>query len=245
MNKKEGRREIKKINTELIPLFFWRCPICKKEDTLVIKKERKKGFISKLALKCVSCGATWKDVCPRGMTLVEGPESLLGPKTMEGWGKLMYAEKLNIEVKDIPVPILLKKNEKPVKKGYATLYQEKTKKVRLGGSLYGGLSVPLIKTSRGPIRLHTGTLRTPAMYETISEMSKIDGGDFILTTQRVVFKGRQKSINMDLKKLIFIEVENLMLKMGYGQKVYFFNFGKDSPFKWQAYVSGVYHSQSI
>jgi len=241
MNKKERKREIKKFNVELLPLFFWRCPICKKEDALIVKKERKKGFISKLALKCVSCVATWKDVCPGGMILVEVPESLLGPKTMEGWGKLMCAEKLSIEVKDIPVPVLLKKDEKPVKIGYATLFQEKTKKVRSRGS-YGGLSIPLIKTPMGPIRFHTGIFRTP-VTETVLEMSKIDEGDFILTTQRVIFKGRQKSINMDLEKLIFIEVENLMLKMGYGQKVYFFNFGKESPFKWQAYVGGVYHSR--
>lgn len=236
---KERKKKIKNFNAELIPMVFWRCPICKKEDALIVTREKRMEFISKTAVKCKFCSAVWRDMYDDAMTLVEGPDDLLGTKSMKEWAELASGE-IYTEPTDIHTSVLLKKDETPIKAGYASLYQEKTKRVRSGGGTYGGVSIPILRTKAGPVRIHTGGFHIPATFNEISEMKKLDEGEFVITNKRVVFNGDRKSISMDLKKLVSVEIKNAMLKITSGKTVYFFDFSPGSPFKWQAYINSVY-----
>jgi hypothetical protein len=63
-----------------------------------------------------------------------------------------------------------------------------------------------------------------------------DIGEFILTNKRLVFNGNKKPFNMELKKIIAMDVENGFLEVGYGQKTHLFRFPSESMLKWKAYA---------
>lgn len=73
----------------------------------------------------------------------------------------------------------------------------------------------------------------------VTETVKADEGEFILTTQRLIFNGNSKPLDLPLRKLIAVDVEDGFLEVGHGQRTYRFHFPSESPMKWEAYVRAV------
>jgi len=215
----------------LIPQVFWRCPICHEEESISVRSE---GILFKRHfVVCGACGAKWKDISEKGMTLVEGPSEQLGMKTLDEWAQLASGLLTIKTLDNVQVPILLKKGEGVVKVGRAVLYQEKTRRTRPSRP-YAGVS---FRVARG-IRIHTGSL-FPDSARTITETVPADEGEFILTNKRLVFNGNKKPISMDLTKIIAVDVEAGFLEVGYCQRTYLFQFPSESLLKWETYIRGV------
>lgn len=114
----------------LLPLIFWRCPLCHAEETF---KTSSSGFLRKRwSARCEACAASWADLTPESMTLVEGPKEHLGLKSLDAWGELASGT-TDIQTIDVDVPVLLKDGEGVVKVGWAGRYEDRTRTERRGG----------------------------------------------------------------------------------------------------------------
>jgi len=211
-----------------IPQVLWKCPICNIEEGLKVKTE---GLVFKKHwIVCESCGAKWADPSKNdGMTLIQGPAEHLGFRDLNGWYNLANWQ-IQLAPIGVSVPIIIKKGEAVLKLGRADHFKSKTRRVRSTGS-YSGVS---FKVAKG-VRFSTGGYSSgPA--QSVEETVKDDEGEFILTNRRLIFNGNRKPVNMDLKKIIAIDVENGYMEVGYGQKTHLFRFPSESMFKWQAYT---------
>ena len=101
----------------------------------------------------------------------------------------------------LPAPsdttIVLKKNEVPVYKiDNVTLSEPRAVRTSSGG--YGGTSVRIAKG----VTIHSG--RTASKSESHDEIKVIDSGELLITNQRVIFLGQNRTTNIDMKKIISI-----------------------------------------
>jgi hypothetical protein len=67
-----------------LPKAFRVCPLCKKLDTLEMKRLPDK----KVYLGCNSCNASWLSINENGMRLAIGDPEYIGTRTFEGWAEL-------------------------------------------------------------------------------------------------------------------------------------------------------------
>lgn len=220
-----------RFNIEIIPIMFWRCPICQGEETLSVGAEG--IFPRRQHIVCDKCGAKWTKPSESGMTLVEGSTEHQGRKTLDEWATFASGHSKIEGLGASKVPILLNKNEKVIKIGWAELVEEKTF-TESNRPFFGGVSIPVGKG----VRVHTGRL-FGGRAKTITQDAIVDEGDFILTDKRLVFNGGKKTINMNLTKIIGIGVESGFLMVGYGQRTRTFQFPSESVLKWEYYVRAV------
>jgi len=109
-----------------------------------------------------------------------------------------------VKVEDLPreLPVILKKDESlHLWRDTVTLYQKKSESYSIGGGSLG-ISMPSgIKGVRIHPRVYGGRIR-----ETRKVLQPIDSGDFILTNQRFIFRGQEKSIDVSLKKISSVDI---------------------------------------
>lgn len=116
----------------------------------------------------------------------QAPQEEIGPRELS-----LYLQK-NVS------SILLQKNERAVSVMTAVGLRE-PRSVRITSGTYGG---PSFRVAKG-VYFRTGTSRSYS--ESHEELKDIDGGDFTITNQRIVFAGARKTINIPFKKIIGIE----------------------------------------
>lgn len=95
-------------------------------------------------------------------------------------------------------PLILKRGEQACMSVTARLARQKTKVSFQGGSQ--GLSFPIGHTG---IRYRVGSFRGHPISQ--DYMASIDSGDLVLSTQRIVFMGHQKSVAIPLEKVLHVE----------------------------------------
>jgi len=113
----------------------------------------------------------------------------------------LFNERLESGNPILPAPsdttIVLKKNEVPIyKMNNITLSEPRA--VRTSRGNYGGYSYRITKG----VTIHSG--RTSSRSESHDEIKEIDKGELLITNQRVVFLGSNRTTNIDMKKIISI-----------------------------------------
>ncbi len=122
----------------------------------------------------------------------------------------LFAQSLESGNPMLPVPsdttIVLKKNEVPVYKMYnITLSEPRAVRTSSGG--YGGTSVRIAKG----VTIHSG--RTASKSESHDEIKLIDQGELLITNQRVIFLGSNRTTNIDINKIISITSNSSMIQI--------------------------------
>lgn len=121
--------------------------------------------------------------------------------------------------------IVLKKNERPVYKTCNVALME-PRAVRTSSGGYGGASVRIAKG----VTIHSG--RTASKSESHDEIKVIDTGDLLITNQRVIFLGHNRTTNIDIKKIIAItsQQDTIQIQRSNKQKAeYFTNVQSTQP----------------
>lgn len=122
----------------------------------------------------------------------------------------LFAQSLESGKPLLPAPsdttIVLKKNEVPVYKMYnITLSEPRAVRTSSGG--YGGTSVRIAKG----VTIHSG--KTASKSESHDEIKVIDQGELLITNQRVIFLGSNRTTNIDMKKIIAITSSSTMIQI--------------------------------
>lgn len=115
-----------------------------------------------------------------------------------------FDKSLTLGTPMLPTPrdltIVLKKNEKPIYKLEDVSFSE-PRAVRTSNGGYGGVSVRITKG----VTLHSG--RVGSTSESHDEIKNIDNGDFLITNKRIIFLGSNRTINIDLNKIVSVSNE--------------------------------------
>jgi len=179
------------------------CPICKKGKIREI--EIKKLFLKSRKLVCNGCNAEFK-IRDNNFELNlsnSSKESRFNGCVLseEDWTSVLKHDKTirevmleeikngNLPVLDannVNLPIILKKDEKVHLYENSNFYEPRA--IRN----YGGMSFRVFKG----VRVYTG------QGESHDEQRLIDNGTIILTNRRLIFSGRNRTVNTDLKKII-------------------------------------------
>lgn len=134
----------------------------------------------------------------------------------------LFAESIESGKPMLPVPsdttIVLKKNEVPVyRMNNVTLSEPRAVRTSSGG--YGGASVRIAKG----VTIHSG--RTASKSESHDEIKLIDSGELLITNQRVIFLGSNRTTNIEMKKIISITsgARMIQIQRSNKQKPEYFN----------------------
>jgi hypothetical protein len=95
-------------------------------------------------------------------------------------------------------PFLLQNNERIVATIPAVGLRE-PRSIRTSTGAYGG---PSFKVSKN-VRLNTGVFRSSSQSH--EELKNIDGGDLVITNQKILFTGKKRTSNIPFKKIVSIE----------------------------------------
>jgi len=161
------------------------------------------------------------------MTLVEGDESRLGRRSMAEWAVDMFHAKISLDLReDITTSLLLKKGEGIIKKAFATYFPR--------GKYLGPSRLMSWKVGTAG-----GEFKFPPRGRAV-KMEPVDKGEFLLTNQRLIFNGTNRIIEMELPKVISVDIRGTYLEIGYGDRKHTFQLGKESLFKWKTYIDAIY-----
>lgn len=216
-------------DARLITEVIWRCPVCGEEETLHAHKKKRGFFGSEPVIICSHCKSRWEEISPNSMTLVEGEESLKGKRSIAEWATNLYTDELDLSPRtDVDTCVLLLKHEGVIKKVEAAIYPVgRLGSVRSTGRRYG---------------IFTNSFRLPPRNPLPKGVEPLDFGEFILTNKRVVFDGGRRVLNLELDKLVSVEVRNRFLELGYADHKYAFRLGPESPFKWKTYIEAAFQA---
>ncbi|MBR0472339.1 MAG: zinc-ribbon domain-containing protein [Methanosphaera sp.] len=153
----------------------------------------------------------------------------------------LFAESIMTGKPMLPAPtdttIVLKNKENPVYKvENVSLLEPRSVRTSSGG--YGGTSVRITKG----VTLHSG--RTASKSESHDEIKLIDTGDLLITNQRIIFLGSNRTTNIDIKKIIAItsEENRIQIQRSNKQKPEYFTNVKSSE---QVTINGRTYSVDI
>lgn len=122
----------------------------------------------------------------------------------------------------LPTPtdtvIVLKKNEIPIYK-INKVFLSEPRAVRTSNGRYGGTSVRVMKG----VTVHSG--RSTSQSESHDVIKRIDNGDLLITNQRIIFLGNNRTTNIDMKKIIAITTNDnqIQVQRSNKQKPEYFN----------------------
>jgi hypothetical protein len=215
-------------DARLIAEVIWRCPVCGEEDSLGLRKKKRGIFSSEPTIVCSHCKSRWEEISANSMTLAEGDESLKGKRSIAEWATNLYTDELDLRPKnDVDTSILLLRDEGVIKKTDAWVFPVgRLGAVRSTGRRYG---------------IFTNSFRLPPRNP-LPKVEPLDSGEFVLTNKRIVFDGSRRMLNLELGKVVSVEVRNRFLELGYGDHKYAFKLGYESPFKWKTYIEAAFQA---
>lgn len=211
-----------------LPSIFWRCPRCLSLDSMRVQV----GLLKPSILKCTQCGSAWTVKPPR-MTLIEpGVREVVetpgDTSHIDYWFRLVQGSPLPLTAVG-SVPALLRKGEMAyLYHSLAILHREKAVRHYQGENT--GVSV---RVARG-VYLRSGGHRGTAVTQKV--LSEDDRGHLTLTNQRLLFGGRTRSIEVDLRKVLQVERGDGLLRVSHGQRVVLLSVPGGSLEKWEIYV---------
>ncbi len=226
------------------------CPVCKNGTLSPCTEKKLFGLVNESELRCQHCGAvftqkgpnyvlsrvsdtnnpTWKNYGKQALTESEWTNIANGgmSNTLQRTNDLNHwladARDGNINFTEPSSPVILKKNEKAVLVLHNIAFWE-PRAVRQTSGVYGG---PSIRVAKG-VSFRVGGVQ--ARSESHEELRQIDSGVLTLTTGRLIFAGRKRTTNIDLKKVLSIEAykDGIASQRENKQKTeYFLNTDKSS-----------------
>ena len=211
-------------NDKKVASWHDKCPVCKNGNLKPATEKKLLGLVTADELKCESCGAvftkkgtgytltrvsnqnspTWRTYGKQTLTesewtnIANGGMSISLQKEIDIQKWLEDARKGNINFTEPSSPVILKKNEHAVMVlPSIALWEPRAVRQTMGA--YGG---PTIRVAKG-VSFRFGGVQ--ARSESHEELREIDRGVLTLTTKRLIFAGRKRTTNIDLRKIIALE----------------------------------------
>lgn len=217
------------LKAEILPILFWRCPVCRANANLILDKH----IFKRSTLSCKSCQTVW-ELRHDAMSL-RGEQSLSLeniPNTIDDWYQVH--EQIPIDLHPISATTaILKRGESPLLEQRATLYKEKTINQRVGGSR--GMSVRVARGVYAKVGAYSG--------RTIShrEIQPLQTGIMTLTNKRILFSGGSHATIIQLGNVTHLEASGGIIHT-HGQKVALLGGIGNSVLKWERYILAVLQS---
>lgn len=213
--------------SQMINWFGNKCPFCGGHSL------RYGNINFTYGLWCSLCNmALIKKFWSDKFTLIEGESTFRGQtKSVKEW-KTIWHDRAGKAIKElsnrikrnglpdlleqgIEVNIFLKKREiAHVQEDDVILFEKRRKTVRSGGGTFFGIRIP------------------PDIKE-VSEWKQLDKGVLVLTNKRLVFVGSDKMMDIDLKKILSINLDDYRLIMHRQGKQRVEGFGVRNPETWK------------